>query len=101
MIFDVVGITQECLHTAKTKKQNSVILKLDLKKAYDNVSWQFLRLLLDQIGLNWCVSQWIMSCITSVNTTVLVNGVPTDFFKCPSGTATRFPTISFTLPDGC
>jgi hypothetical protein len=46
LIFDVVGITQECLHTAKTKKMSSIILKLDLKKAYDKVSWQFLRLLL-------------------------------------------------------
>jgi hypothetical protein len=85
LIFDVVGITQECLHTTKLKKLNSVILKMDLKKAYDNVSWQFLRLLLDQIGLNWCVAQWIMSCITTVNTVVLVNGAPTDFFKCHRG----------------
>jgi hypothetical protein len=85
LIFDAVGITQECLHTTKTKKQNSVFLKLDLKKAYDNVSWQFLRLLLDQIGLNWVVSQWIMGCITMVNTVVLVNEIPTDFFKCHRG----------------
>jgi hypothetical protein len=49
----LVGIAQECLHTAKTKKLSTIILKLDLKKAYDKVSWQFLRLLLFQIGLNW------------------------------------------------
>jgi len=58
---------------------------MDLKKAYDNVSWKFLRLLLDQIGLDWCVTQWIMSCITTINTVVLVNGAPTDFFKCHRG----------------
>jgi hypothetical protein len=91
LIFYVVGITQECLHLTKMKKQNSVILKLDLKKAYDNVSWKFLHLLLDQIGLDWCVSQWIMGCVTSVNMVVLVNGVPTDFFKCHRGLRQGFP----------
>jgi len=49
------------------------------------VSWQFLRLLLDQIGLNWRVSQWIMGCITMVNTAILINEIPTDFFKCYRG----------------
>jgi hypothetical protein len=46
LIFDVVGIAQECLQTTKTKKLSIVILKLDLKKAYDKVSFQFLRWLL-------------------------------------------------------
>ena len=85
LIFDAVGTTQECLHTANTMKQNSIFLKLDLKEAYDNVTQKFLILLLDQIRLNLCVSQWIMGCITSVNMTVLVIGVPTNFFKCHRG----------------
>jgi hypothetical protein len=76
LIFDAVGITQECLHFAKLRKLNSVILKLDLRRAYDNVSWQFLHLLFDHIGLDWNVTKWIMGCITSVNTIVLVNGTP-------------------------
>jgi hypothetical protein len=91
LIFDAVGITQECLHSAKLKKLNSVILKLDLKRAYDSVSWQFLHLLLDQIGLDRLVINWIMGCITSVNTTVLVNGIPTDFFRCHRGLRQGFP----------
>jgi hypothetical protein len=38
LIFDAVGITQECLHTANTMRQNSIFLKLDLKEAYDNIT---------------------------------------------------------------
>jgi hypothetical protein len=91
LIFDVVGIAQECLHTAKSKKLSSIILKLDLKKAYDKVSWQFLRMLLIQIGLKWEVTQWIMACITSVNMVVLINGSPTDFFKSYRGLRQGFP----------
>jgi hypothetical protein len=85
LIFDVVGLAQECFHTVKTKKLSSIILKLDLKKAYDNVSWQFLRLLLIQIGLKWEVSQWIMACVTNVSMAVLINGSPTSFFKSHRG----------------
>jgi hypothetical protein len=57
------------------------MLKLDLKKAYDKVSWSFLRMLLIQIGLKWEVVQWIMGCVTSENFVVLINGSPTSFFK--------------------
>jgi hypothetical protein len=91
LIFDVVGITQECLHSAKIKKLNTVILKLDLKRAYDSVSWQYLHLLLDQIRLERLAKSWIMGCITSVNTAVLVNGTPTDFFRCHRGLCQNFP----------
>jgi len=80
-----VGITQESLHLAKLKKLNAVILKLDLKRAYDSVSWQYLYLLLDQIGLDNLNKSWIMGYLTSVNTTVLVNGTPIDYFRCHRG----------------
>jgi hypothetical protein len=85
LIFDAVGIAQECLHTVKTKKFNSLILKLDLRKAYDKVSWQFLRMMLIQIGLKWEVTQWIMGCVSSANYVVLINGSPTGFFKSHRG----------------
>jgi hypothetical protein len=85
LIFYVVGLAQECMHSAKTKKLKSLILKLDLRKAYDRVSWNFLRLMLIQIGLKWEVAQWIMGCVTSANFVVLVNGSPTEFFKSYRG----------------
>jgi len=34
-ILDVIKSTQECLHSIKSKKIQAIILKLDLKKAYD------------------------------------------------------------------
>jgi hypothetical protein len=96
-----VGIAQECLHTAKSKKLSSIILKLDLKKAYDKVSWQFLRLLLIQIGLKWEVTQWIMACVTNVNMAVLINGSPTDFFKSYRGLRQGLPSLPIVVPFGC
>jgi len=34
-ILDAIETAQECLHSIKSKKLQSIILKLDLKKAYD------------------------------------------------------------------
>jgi hypothetical protein len=49
-INDAIGIAQECLHSIKEKKLQALILKIDLRKAYDCISWDFLRLVLLQCG---------------------------------------------------
>jgi hypothetical protein len=41
-ILDAIGTAQECLHIIKMKTLQDIILKLDLKKAYDYVNWDFL-----------------------------------------------------------
>lgn len=55
-------------------------IKIDLAKAYDQVSWSFLRSILMEIGLpnNWV--SLIMSCVTSTQLSVLWNGETTESF---------------------
>ena len=45
-ILEVIGVTQECLHYANSKKLRALILKMDLTKAYYKVDWVFLHLVL-------------------------------------------------------
>jgi hypothetical protein len=45
-IMDAMGIAQECIHGIKKINLKSLILKLDLKKAYDFINWDFLRMIL-------------------------------------------------------
>jgi len=54
-IIEAIGITQERLHSIKTKKLQALVLKLDLSKAYDRVNWDMLRLILCQIGIPFSV----------------------------------------------
>jgi hypothetical protein len=80
-ILDVVGTAHECIHSIKSKKQKALILKLDLKKAYDHVSWDFLRLILAQTGFSATSSSWIMSYVTIASFALLINGETSNFFN--------------------
>jgi hypothetical protein len=84
-IIDAIGTTQECLHSIKTKKSKALILKLDLKKAFDCIDWDFLRLILTQTGFSQQMIKWIMSCVSSANLAILVNGESSTFFRMGRG----------------
>jgi hypothetical protein len=84
-ILDAIGMTQECLHSIKMKKLKALILKLDLKKAYDCVNWDFLRLILIQTGFSFPSINWIMSCVVSSSFVVLINGETSPFFQSDRG----------------
>jgi hypothetical protein len=77
--------TQECMHSIKARKQKALILKLDLRKAYDCVNWDFLRLILVQTGFSVHSIHWIMSCVVSSSFAVLINGEASMFFTSERG----------------
>jgi len=56
-------------------------MRIGLHKAYINVDWEFLQLILHKIGFGVKMVDWIMTCNTTVNYTVIINGIPSDFFK--------------------
>ena len=66
-IIEPLAITQEVLHTVKTKNRCALILKLDLTKAFDSVNWTFSQLILIQIGVPLVGVNWILGCISSAN----------------------------------
>ena len=60
-------------------------LKIDLEKAYDFMNWDYIRICLSKFGFN---SHWIdliMSCISSVSFSILVNGKPLNSFTPSRG----------------
>jgi hypothetical protein len=90
-ILDAIGSAQEVLHNIKHKKLQALILKLDLKKAFDCISWDYLRMILLQSSFGYLFKNWIMGCVTSVTIVVLVNGEATSFFTNERGLQQGFP----------
>jgi len=62
-----------------------MVLKLDLRKAYDCVNREFLIIILINVGFVIQITNWIMACMTSSTFTVLINGEATIFFRNSRG----------------
>jgi hypothetical protein len=73
------------MHSIKTRKLKGAILKLDLSKVYDRVSWLYSRLLITHLGFEVSFIRWVLSCITTVSFSVLINGSASHFFHLERG----------------
>jgi hypothetical protein len=61
-----------------TRRQTEVLLKLDLVRAFDSISWSFLFEVLRRMGFGERFLKWIALLLYTANTRVMVNGVPKD-----------------------
>ena len=64
-----------------------VLRKLDVEKAFDHVSWDFLMYMLQRCGFSKKWRKWILFCISTVRFSILINGSPKDFFGSSRGCA--------------
>jgi hypothetical protein len=73
---DNTSILQEVIfNMRKSKGKNGdVAYKLDLEKAYDNVSWDFLKSCLEDFGFPSLTINLIMHCVTSSSLSIIWNG---------------------------
>ncbi|XP_057489420.1 uncharacterized protein LOC130775285 [Actinidia eriantha] len=87
-ILDVSLVANECVDVWIKSKVPGVICKLDIEKAYDHVSWDFLFYLLERLGFGekWC--SWIKNCVSSVKFSMLLNGTAKGFFDSLEGAVT-------------
>lgn len=95
-ITDNVIIAQEVIHSIRSKKQNKnwMALKLDVEKAYDRVSWEFINASLQAAGTPVFLISVIMNAITS-SLQILWNGIPTQKFTPIRGIRQGCPLSSY------
>eukprot|EP00253_Pinus_taeda_P014434 PITA_14434 len=84
-IHEAIGVAQEVIHSIRQQKKKGVVFKIDLSKAYDEINWIYLRMLLTHLGFNYSFISWIMGCISNVSYAILINGAASPFFKSQRG----------------
>ncbi|KAL2224003.1 UNVERIFIED_CONTAM: hypothetical protein Sindi_3039700 [Sesamum indicum] len=60
-------------------------LKVDIRKAYDTVDWDFLIEVLEMFGLPITFVKWIEECVTTPSFSIGLNGKPHGFFRGARG----------------
>nr|XP_009628789.1 uncharacterized protein LOC104119081 [Nicotiana tomentosiformis] len=58
----------------KKNTTKSFLIKIDLKKAYDSVEWEFVEDMLYVLNFPCKFIRWIMTCITTTQYTIAING---------------------------
>ena len=90
-ILDSVLIASKCIDSRLKSRVLSVLCKLEVGKAYDHVSWDFLMYMLQRCCFSEKWRKWIRYCISTVKFSILINGSPSDFFGSSKGLRQRDP----------
>ena len=86
-ITENIIIAQEVIHTMRQKsgKIGHMLIKVDLEKAYDRLSWDFIFETLCEAGIPSDLIRITMDCITSASMQILWNGECTEEFVHSQG----------------
>ena len=84
-ILDAVLIANELVDSTLRRKKQGMVCKLDIEKAYDSISWEFLNQVMGRMGFGNRWLSWIKWCISTASFSVLFNGSPAGFFPSSKG----------------
>lgn len=83
-ILDGIILTHEIIHSLKNSKQACMILKIDLSKAFDKLSWTYIQNMINAFGFAPMWVRWIHSLISTFFS-ILINGIPSRPFSPSRG----------------
>eukprot|EP00253_Pinus_taeda_P004201 PITA_04201 len=90
-----IALCNEVVHSLKIQKIPGMMIKLDLSKAYDRLSWGYLSSILRAYGFSQRWINWILVMISSSVVSILLNGTPTSTFKPTRGLRQGGPISPF------
>nr|XP_051201783.1 uncharacterized protein LOC127315326 [Lolium perenne] len=91
-LHDNFMLVRQVARRINTRRQTGLLLKLDLSRAFDTMSWSFLFEVLRHMGFGDLFLRWIGILLQTANTRVTVNGVPGRRFRHNRGLRQGDPT---------
>ena len=80
-IHDCIGIASEAINMlSKRVRGGNVAYKVDIHKAFDTLSWNFLLLVLTRFGFHPSFVSWISTILLSTMLSIRINGSFLGFF---------------------
>ena len=84
-------IANELVDSTLRRKKQGMVCKLDIEKAYDSISWEFLYQVMGRMGFGSRWLSWIKWCISTASFLVLFNGSLAGFFPSSKGLRQGYP----------
>ncbi|KAM0919247.1 hypothetical protein ACQ4PT_008360 [Festuca glaucescens] len=75
-LHDNFVLVRQVARKINQRRVKGVLLKLDISRAFDSISWSFLFEVLAKMGFSDMFRRWIAILLSSASTRVTVNGVP-------------------------
>jgi hypothetical protein len=75
-LHDNFLLVRQLARKINARKEPGVLIKLDLARAFDSLSWAFLFEVLQRLGFPTRVLRWIAIALRTATTRVTVNGMP-------------------------
>ena len=94
-ILDASLIANEVIDSMVNGKERGILCKLGIEKAYYQINWKFLILVLKEMrfGCKWI--EWVKWCISTASFSVLINGSLVGFFSNIRGLRLGDPLSSY------
>ncbi|KAK6163792.1 hypothetical protein DH2020_000656 [Rehmannia glutinosa] len=84
-IHDCIAMVSEGFNVLQGRSDLNMILKIDIRKAFDTLRWDFLLYVLCCLGFSEIFVRWVEVVLWSARISVLLNGTLVGYFPCFRG----------------